>query len=554
VAAVDNNLSARLALFSNQPAARQVALLVGLAMSIALGVGLVQWAATPDYKPLFGSLSGSDANQAIATLEANGFDYRLDNRTGMLAVSSDQVQRARLMLASEGLPNGTGRGFDSLYQEQEIGVSSFMERARFHRSLEQELSQTIAALDGVRGARVHLAIARQSAFLRKQDTPAASVVLHLYAGQKLSNQQLAGVVNLVSSSVPSLTPDAVAVVDQQGKLLSGQGQSDDFGYTSEQFRLAELLELRYSERIVSILEPILGSGAVRAEVSADIDFTRVERTSEEYNSPQQMVRSEQTSEEISSRRGASGVPGTLSTQPPAETVVTDQPPEDAGAEETVPMNTNRSSLRNYEIDKTISHIRETPGSIRKLSVALVVDYAQQTAEDGSATRVALEPERIEEITQLARDAIGFDAARGDSVSVINASFVELSNIDEPLAEPSWLEQDWVWNLGRWLAVAIGVVSVVLFVLRPLIAYATQPSNQAYPSLPGSAPGGSGESGVALEDGRQGGLAEDRVTLGAGQAALPPHNYQLQMEKARSVVDEEPRRAAQVMKQWVADGG
>ncbi len=548
MAALDTQLSTRLAAFSNQAGVRQLALLLGIAASIAVGVGLVQWASTPDYKPLFGSLAGEDVSRAIASLESQGFDYRLSDRTGMLAVAADQVQRARLLLASEGLPAGSGKGFESLYQEQEIGLSSFMERARFNRSLEQELAQTITALDGVRSARVHLAVTRQSAFLRKQDKPEASVVLHLYAGQTLSPRQLAGVVNLVSSSVPSLQPDGVAVVDQQGRLLSGQGQEDDFGYTQEQFRLAELLEQRYSDRITGILEPILGPGAVRAQVSADIDFTRVERTSEQY-APDTVVRSEQTSEAVSSRPlAAGGIPGTLSNQPPADTEVIEAPQE-AAAETPPPVNTNRSELRNYEIDKTISHIRETPGSIRKLSVALVVDYAEETAEDGTTSQVPLPASRIEEITRLARDAIGFDEARGDTVSVINASFVTPPAAVGVESSPSLLDQDWVWSLSRWLSVALGVVLLVLFVIRPLIRFSISaaPALNSPEQRRALAAGGTEAAGDAE-------LGDDRVTLASEQRALGHEGYQEQLTRARSVVEEEPRRAAHVMKQWVADNG
>lgn len=550
MAVLDSPLSTRLAAFSNQPGTRQLALLLGLAASIAVGFGLVQWASTPAYKPLFGALAGEDTSRAIASLESQGIDYRLDNRSGLLAVAADQVQRARIVLASEGLPGSAASGFESLYQEQEIGVSSFMERARFHRALERELAATIAALDSVRSARVHLAEGRQSAFLRQRDNPAASVVLHLYAGQSLSRQQLAGVVNLVSSSMPNLAPESVAVVDQQGRLLSGQGEDTEFGYTREQFQLAELIEQRYSDRISRILEPILGPGAVRAQVSADIDFTRVERTREEY-APETVVRSEQTSEAVTAGAAPEGgIPGALMTQPPAETEILEAAPGTA-ASETATANTNRSVLRNYEIDRTISHIRETPGSIRKLSVALVVDYAEQTAEDGSVARVPLSDERLAEISELVQDAIGFDATRGDTVSVINASFVQTDAAPEPVVSAPLLERPWVWDLARWLAVALGLILLMVFVIRPLIRFST--------SAQASLPSAGGARALPAENqsspgGVEGELADDRVTLGGDTLALSHEGYQRQLEKARNVVDEEPRRAAHVMKQWVAENG
>jgi flagellar M-ring protein FliF len=315
--------------YSRQPAARQLALLIGLAASIAIAIGLVQWAVQPTYKPLYGAMAPEDTNDVIAALEANGIDYSLDRRSGMVAVPGGDLQRARLLLASEGFPRGEGVGFESLYREQEIGLSSFMEQARYHRALESELSRTIAAMDSVRGARVHLAMAKQSAFLRQREQPAASVMLSLYPGRILNERQLAGIVHLVASSVPNLEAEQVSVVDQAGKLLSQQGIDEEFGFTREQFRHTRQIEDDYRQRIIDILEPVLGVGAVRAQVAADVDFTRVERTSESF-APQTVIRSEQTSEEISNQPFAGGVPGTLSNEPPLDQAVTQQQPAQTG--------------------------------------------------------------------------------------------------------------------------------------------------------------------------------------------------------------------------------
>lgn len=551
------DLVARFNSFSRQPASRQVALLFGLAASIAIGVGLVQWAVVPDYKPLYGNMSAEDSNSAIGVLEANGVRYRLDNRSGLIAVAADEVHRARLLLAGEGFPRAGGVGFESLYREQEIGVSSFMEQARYHRALEEELSRTISALDGVRAARVHLAMAKQSAFLRQRQEPAASVVLHLYAGQLLSERQLAGIVHLVSASVPNLQAEGVSVVDQQGRLLSSQGAEEDFGYSKEQFRLAQQLEQRYSDRIVGILEPILGPGRVRAQVSADIDFTRVERTSEIY-APEVVLRSEQTSEETSNSLFDGGVPGTLANQPPADAEVLAQAPANANEEASRgPTRSSRRETRNYEVDKTISHIRETPGTLRKLSIALVLDHVQTVTDDGSVATAPLAPERIEEITLLAREAVGFSEARGDTVSVINASFVAPPELALP-ESPSVLEQDWLWRTGRGVAVALAIAALLFFVVRPLMQFSVAPVPAALAAPQGQralGAGGYGEAGYA--DGTAGEgypLADDQVTLAGQQRGLPGPAYQQQLQQARRVAEGEPQRAAHVMKQWVADDG
>jgi flagellar M-ring protein FliF len=559
--ATDNSLFARFSGYSRQPATRQLALLVGLAASIAMAMGLVQWAVEPSYKPLYGTMAPEDTNQVISSLESNGVDYRLDRRSGMVAVPASEIHRARLLLAGDGYPKGEGVGFESLYREQEIGLSSFMEQARFHRALESELARTISAMDSVRGARVHLAMAKQSAFLRQREQPAASVMLNLYAGRTLNERQLAGIVHLVASSVPNLDAEQVSVVDQQGKLLSGQGTDEDFGYTQEQFRFTRQLEADYNARIMDILEPILGAGAVRAQVAAEVDFTRTERTSETY-APETQVRSEQTSEEISNQRFEGGVPGSLSNEPPIDTtVVAQQPGATVGGNEALteeelrtlpPARTSRRSTVNYEIDKTISHVRETPGSLQKLSIAVVLDYV--AAEDDPNTRVPLSQERIDEVTSLVREAVGFNAERGDTVSVISASFVPVPEIDDAVIESSLLDQDWIWQVAKGLLALVVLLTLIFVVLRPLAKFAAVPIAPAMQSLQGP-----GQQQVpALAGGM--GMSDDQVTLG-GQSPMAlaggmggAAGYQQQLQMARSVASGEPDRAAQVVRNWVADDG
>jgi len=569
MAEADNTtLLARFDGYSRQPVTRQLALLIGLAASLALAIGLVQWTMAPTYKPLFGRMAPEDTNQVITTLEANGIDYSLDRRSGMVAVPAGDLQRARLVLAGEGFPRADGVGFESLYREQEIGLSSFMEQARYHRALEGELSRTISAMDVVRSARVHLAMGRQSAFVRAREEPAASVMVNLYAGRVLDDRQLAGIVHLVASSVPNLDAEQVSVVDQRGKLLSRQGMDEDLGYTQEQFRYTRQVEEDYRDRILSILEPILGPGAVRAQVAADVDFTRIERTSETY-APDTRVRSEQTAEETTNRRFDGGVPGTLSNQPPIDTaVVQNQQPgavaAEAEGEEGVPtgaalppVRTSRRSTVNYEMDKTISHVRETPGSLRKLSIAVVLDHVETTADDGTTTRGPVTPERIDEITALVREAVGFNPARGDTVSVISASFVEPAAAEEVQAiEPSIFEQDWVWSLAKGAFALVVLLALIFLVLRPVMKFSAVPVAPRQQQL--AAPQ---QQAVAALGGGEG---DDQVTLGgqgtgAAQMGLPgaagaAAGYQQQLQMARSVATGEPERAAYVVKNWVADDG
>ena len=532
---------------SQLPATRQLGLLLGLAASVALGLGLVQWAAKPDFVPLYGDLSPGATTEVLRSLDAAGIQHRFDNRRGMISVPADEVHQARLQLASEGLPQSDTTGFSMLYQEQQMGISSFIEKARYDRALEQELARSIASLDSVKAARVHLALPKQSAFVRRGSQPAASVLLSLYAGRVLTERQLAGVVFLVSSSVPGLAAEHVSVVDNQGKLLSSQGNQDGFAHTKEQFRYTRELEASYVERINEILTPILGAGAFRAQVTADLDFTRVERTSESY-APERSIRSEQLVEELSDSRSAEGIPGTLSNEPPRETAVAGQATE-AGAAGSTPTRSSKREVRNYEVDKTISHIREVPGSLRKLSVAVVVDYRAQVNEAGQSERLPLSEQQLAEVNALVREAVGFSEARGDSVNVVSAGFVAAPE-PEALPEPSLLEQDWVWRLGKIAVAGLGLLLLVFAVLRPVMQAAGGPSAHRL-AAPAAAPQG------LLATGEGDGLGEDQVTLGQQERLGLPGGapaYQQQLNMARSMVEKEPERVAHVVKGWVAADG
>ena len=544
-----STLLSRFNSLSSQPVTRQLGLLLGLAASIALGIGLVQWSMAPDYVALFGEMTPSSTNEVVRSLEENGTPYKVDHRTGLVSVPAEKLHEIRLKLASDGLPKSDGSGFDMLYKEQKIGVSGFIEKARYDRALEQELARSIASLDSVRSARIHLALPKQSAFVRKRDKPAASVLLSLYPGRELTERQLAGVVHLVASSVPGLEAEQVSVVDNQGKLLSAQGREEGFAQTSEQFRFTQQLEQSYVDRITEILSPILGVGAVRAQVVADVDFTRVEKTSESY-APETSVRSEQLIEENSRGEFAGGVPGTLANQPPEETRITAVPEETE--DQLSSGRFSKRQVRNYEIDKTISHIREVPGTLQKLSVAVVVDYQDTVNGDGNVERAAIAEARLAEITALVKDAIGFSAERGDSVNVMNAMFVVPPELEQ-LSEPSLMEQEWIWRAAKFLLAGIAIFLIIFTVLRPLMqASAAPPPGTA---LAATAQGGAGTAYATASQGEMA-LSKDNVTLGGqSQLGLPgASSYQNQLQMARSMAEGEPQRVAHVVKNWVSADG
>ena len=536
----DNPVLDRVSGFAAQPVTRQVSLLAGFAASIALAIGVVNWASTPSYEPVYGAMSPADNATAINVLQTSGIKYRMEPGTGLLEVPYDDVLQARMALASEGFPrNGGGIGFESLYEEQQMGLSSFMGQARYQRAVEAELARTISAMDSVSGARVHLAIAKQSAFMRRGNEPSASVMVSLLPGVRLSERQLSGIIHLVASSIPNLDSDRVSVVDQAGKLLSSQGEDSDFGYTAEQFRLAQQFENSLNDRIMAILEPILGVGAVRAQVTADMDFTRVESTNEIYD-PTTVLRSEQTTQDITNRGAGTGqAPGALVAQPPQQgALAVNQDP--AAPVDNIPDRESTKETRNYEVNKTISHTRRVPGTIQKLSVAVVVDYVL----DDNGERIALDQARIDQITALVREAIGFSAERGDTVQIINSPFIAPDPI-EPIPEPGFFEQAWVWELGRGLLAALAVLALIFTVLRPMIRYSTSYTPPA-PAAPSRLENAMAESGSD----------QDTLSLGGPAAPVTPSkpNYHQSVAMARNTAVEQPVRAAYVVKNWIAADG
>lgn len=526
------------------PVVRQIGLLIGLALSIAVGVGVVSWSSEPNYVPLFSDLSERDMAPVISVLDREKVKYRLQG--GTVAVSADKIHNLRIKLASQGLPKGGMRGFELLEEEQSFGTSSFLETARYHQALEGELSKSVSTLEGVRSARVHLAVPKRAGFLRNRAGASASVLVALYPGSELGDSQIAGIVHLVASSVPGMSPDSVSVVDQRGSLLTSGGSASELAMSTEQYSLVRKLEHDYSQRIVALLAPVLGADKVRAQVTADMDFTSVERTSEVFGPDNSRVRSEQVSEQQSKTAGASGVPGALSNQPPPPGTIAQGVDQDAAP--SAPQQSSKQATTNYELDRTISHINEMPGTIRRLSVAVVLDYREETSDGGEASRVPLPPEEIERYTQLVREAVGFNAERGDSINVVNASFLVPPAL-EPIPETPIWKQEWVWTLGKQILAVLGVALLIFGVLRPVM---NSLANYSGP-LPGA--GGPRAMVPGLEAPAVSGelqLGEDQVNLSAQGGAGANSGYERQIAMAQAIAKEDPKRAAQVVKGWVAE--
>jgi flagellar M-ring protein FliF len=543
---------------------RPLLLLLGVALAVAAGVTVVLWWRGPNWSLLYGNLSDSDSSSVVQALQTGGIEYKLDNSSGAIMVPAERVHDARLQLASQGLPQGKNGSFELMNKDPGFGVSQFMESARYQYALESELARTISSLQAVEAARVHLAIPQQSAFVRDRRPPSASVLLQLRAGHRIAPEQVSAIVHLVASSIPELDSDQVTVVDQQGRLLSSP-KAGDAAVAAEQFEAAHRIEDTYISHIEQLITPMVGDGRVRAQVTVDLDPTASEQAQEQYKPDGTVVRSEQSSEENSrGGSGSGGVPGALSNQPPAggQAVGAAKPaaaaPAASGgaaarnaaaaadaaaaaaavAAAATPQNSTKQSTRNYEIDRTVSYSRQPAGRIKRVTVAVLVDNVRKTGADGKVTEQPLSKEQIEGITQLVKNAVGFDEARGDSVNVVNQSFLEVAEPPlKPEAIPIW-QRPLVLNMVRLVLGALVLVVLALGVLRPLIKnLASHAVSQAPPQLLAAGTGSDGEA---------------RTGAAGAAASSPALAYEQQIVQARSLVGQDPKRVAQVVKTWVGE--
>jgi len=539
-----------MATIADNPWLRQMAVMVGIAASVALGVAVVLWSQAPSYAPLYGSLAEKDASQVMEALQQVGADFKVDEATGMVMVPAAKLKEIRMQLAGQGLPNGAGMGFELLQQDTGFGTSQMVEKARYQQALQGELARTIATIGAVQSARVHLAIPKQSVFVRKRRPPTASVAVRLHSGRALEDAQVEAIVHLVASSVPELTPSRVTVVDHKGRLLSGDMESREMKLSSTQFEHTRRIESHYRERIESLLAPIVGSDRVRAQVTAEVDFSVTEQTQERYNPDQPALRSEQLNVEQRTGLGAGGIPGALANQPPAAGAAPENAGGAAGGADADTLNSSRQSTRNYELDRVISHTRMSPVSLRRLSVAVVVDDIATTDAEGTVTVRERTPEEIETLTGLVRDAIGFDARRGDSVRVMNSSFLSPEPIADLPEVPIW-QQGWFLDIIKQVGGALLVLLLIFLVLRPTMKRLTSSEAGLATATAGAA--ATGDGGAARVEGPMGAEGADSLLLGAnGEPIQLPGGgkYENIMDAARQLVDEDPKRVAQLVKTWV----
>ncbi|MBA1443412.1 MAG: flagellar M-ring protein FliF [Chromatiales bacterium] len=536
----------------DNPIFRQIAVMVGIAASVALGVAVVLWSQTPNYSLLYGNLAQKDAMEIVQALQQIGIEYQVDQSTGAVMVPSADLQEARMKLAGEGLPHSDSLGFELLQQDTGFNTSRMVEAARYQRAMEGELARSIATLANIESARVHLATPKQSVFVRQRKVPSASVVIKLYSGRTLEKGQVEAITHLVASSVPELDVSQVTVVDHKGKLLSGADKSAQMAMSSSQFEYTRELEAHYKQRIEDILSPLLGQDNLRAEVAAEVDFTVIEQTQESYDPDMSALRSEQINEQQSRLNEIQGVPGALTNQPPAA----GNAPEQAGGqggegEAATPINTSKRATRNFELDKTISHTRLPSNNLRRLSVAVVVNDRITLGEDGTPQRIQRTPEEITRITNLVKETVGFNIQRGDSVQVINESFY-IPAPPEPLPELEIWEEAWFWDAVRQAGGVLLVLLLIFGVLKPTMNRLTAQVVTQGAEGEGVAGGGvAGEGG--LEGTLEGAGGEGLALEGDETIKLPgPGSYEKTIDAARGMIENDPKRVAQVVKKWIAE--
>lgn len=559
----DNAFTTTLARLRANP---KIPLLIAAAAAVAIIVALMLWAKSPDYRVLYSNLSDRDGGEIVTQLTQLNIPYRFADNGGALLIPADKVHETRLRLAQQGLPKGGAVGFELLDQEK-FGISQFSEQINYQRALEGELARTIGTLGPVLNVRVHLAMPKPSLFVREQKSPTASVTLALQPGRALDDGQINAIVYMVSSSVAGLPPGNVTVVDQTGRLLT---QSDSAGrdLNAAQLKFTNEVENRFQRRIETILAPMVGSGNVHAQVTAQVDFASREQTDEEYKpnqaANQGAVRSQQTSN--SEQLGGSnvgGVPGALSNQPsatPVAPIEVPQPAPVAGAAGAAANNANAANrpatttaarstatssnsrhdqTTNFEVDRTIRHTQQQAGMVQRLSVAVVVNYGS----DKAGKPVALSKDQLAQVESLTREAMGFSTDRGDTLNVVNTPF-NAADDGSGLSLPFWKQQsffDQLLNGGRYLLILLVAWILWRKLVRPMIAK-KQLADKAAASV---------NSMVQTAQ------TAETVKQSKEELALRKKNQQrvsaeVQAQRIRELADKDPRIVALVIRQWMSN--
>jgi len=525
------------------PASAKMKLGIGLAGLVAVIVAIGLWSSQGDYRVLFANLPDKEGGAVVAQLATMQVPYKFAEGGTAILIPAERVNDVRLKLAAAGLPKSSVIGFE-LMDNAKFGQTQTQERVNLQRALEGELTRTISSIDAVESARVHLALPNQNGFFREQQKPSASVVLMLRGGRTLDRSQLAGIVHLVASSVPELQTKDVSVLDQTGALLTENNDRNVQGLDASQLQYVNEMESGYTKRIQELLEPVVGRENLRASVTADIDFSQSEATSEQFKPNQDPKDATIRSQQLNDTGGnagtvPSGVPGASSNQPPVGATAPingSSAPLQAAQGGTIGANGHRETVTNFEVDRTVRVVRNATGLVRHLNAAVVVNQRVNTDAKGKTTSTPLTQDEMDKLTALVQEAIGFDQTRGDSVKVINAPFkIEASMKSEEL--PIW-KQQWLIDLLRAGAVPAGLTLVALAALFGLVRPAVMAAFA--PPVVESKPEG---LNAVVDDPNELSMDELPQLLEAPQMAK-------KLESARQLAKDNPTAVANIVRDWV----
>ncbi|WP_330540818.1 flagellar basal-body MS-ring/collar protein FliF [Aeromonas hydrophila] len=551
-AALDENeqKSSALGFLSNTDVLRQITLILGLAICLAIAVFILLWGKEPDMRPL-GTYTTQELVKTLDYLDQQKIPYQVDGKS--VLVSAENYSSIRLALTRAGLANATDTisdGEDILLKDSSFGVSQRMESERLKLSRERQLASAIEQFQNVAKAQVLLAIPKDNVFARNERKPSATVVLSL-KGNALGQGEVDSIVDMVASAVHGLEPTRVTVTDQNGRLLNSGSQDPVSAQTRKEFAMQQKQELEYKQKIDAILIPVLGADNYTAEVDLSLDFSQQEQTRKTYNPDLPAVRSEMTMEENSANGSNGGVPGALSNQPPAASNI---PQQATGPNaETTASSSGRSrkeATRNFELDTTVSHIRRQMGGIRRMTVSVAVDYKASTAADGKVTREPRTQPELDTLRRLLSGGLGFDVTRGDTLEVVAIPFnrPEL----ESVAEAPLYEQPWFWRAVRIAASVLVIIVLIVTVVRPMLKRLLYPDAKPEGELDfdnHTVLGGDDELSLLAAQ------AESEPVFGVrdGHLKLPDlHRDEDLLKAVRALVANEPDLAAQVIKEWVAN--
>jgi len=522
---------------------QKIAAAATLALVIAFIVGATLWNRAPQMAVLYSNFDAQDGGDIVTALQQQNIPYTISDDGRSILVAPNVVHDTRLRLAAAGLPKGGLVGFE-LMDTQKLGTSQFNEQVTYQRALQGELARTIQSISSVVSARVHLAMPKQTAFLRDEQKPTASVLVQLRPGRFLDSNQVAGIVHLVASSVPKMSDAGVTIVDQNGALLSGEDPLKRSGLDPTQIRYVEEIEAGLNRRVENILTPMFGKGNFSAQVTAELDFNQVEQTAETYRpnpAPEQAIRSQQSTEEQKRERDPQGVPGALTNQPPVPaTAPITVPPvaPQTGPNGEAMGNKSRTAVLNYELDRTIQHIKQSRGQIKRLSVAVVINQRAVQLPAGAQQNLPVSDEEITRVSNLVREAVGYNEARGDTINVTSSPFATPETAPAP---PLWKDPEMIAvgkEGGKYGLMLLAILFVYFAVLRPLLRVVAPPPPKEEPTLAAA-------QGDAADEGE-----EEGVDVELSEVAVRAQDYDSRLERARQIARDDPKNVAELVKRWM----